>query len=435
MSVGIAFSTRVLVVLVAMGVALQANALTLQEAFESAVKAEPALRASKYNKESVEENIAIARSRLLPQISIQGSTNQLTQTTSQDVPGGSSISRSFTGPSATHQLVVRQSLFRPKDLAELSYAELQAEYAELKYQSDLSELWLRVTDAWIDLIGAKQLVEVQLKPLQILNDAAKQEAAKFAQGDSTRDLVAEVEAQFHFANAAYQQTLHTLNIKQRTFELLTKIEATSLEGKRLNMYPQPLFTEMDRAQVWQRKRDNSFDLRLSEVQLLIQRERIRMVRADHLPTLDILASWGSAKNDATSTQGYRYTNNQIGIQYVVPIYNGGAISAAERQAHLAMNATLADGEAISNRFENDFQLTWSTWLGQQARLQAGYKLIESSKEQLSASSRSFVHGVKSIADVANSEIAHMRRNIDQINLSMEYYKYLARISKNDFSLD
>ena len=169
---------------IALGFAMPVLAVTIQEAFDKAIQIDPVLRASRYNQEANQENIAIARSRLLPQITLQGSTNQLTQTTTQDVPGNSSISKSFTGPSANHQFVIRQGLLRPKDVATLNFAELQSQYAELKYQADLSDLWLRVASSWIELVGAGQLLVAYEKPLNPLMAAAKQEVAKLKQQPS-----------------------------------------------------------------------------------------------------------------------------------------------------------------------------------------------------------------------------------------------------------
>jgi protease secretion system outer membrane protein len=159
-----------------------------------------------------------------------------------------------------------------------------------------------------------------------------------------------------------------------------------------------------------------------------------MAKADHLPTLDVMAAWNTAKNDATSTQGYRYQNNQIGIQYMIPIYSGGAISAAERQSMLALQASIADSEAVSNRLEGDFRLLWSAWLGQSARVQAGIKSLESSNEQVRAMQLSYSHGVKTLMELANAELMLSRRMADQVNAVMEYQKYSARLSRNDLKL-
>ena len=408
--------------------------LTLQEAFDSAVKVDPTLRASKLNQEASNENIAIARSRLLPQVSFQGSSNQLTQTTTQDVPGSASISRSFTGPSVNHQFVIRQGLIRPKDISGLNFAELQAQYGQVKYQADLADLWTRVTYGWIDTVSSAQLVETYERPLTSLMAAANQEKIKLVEGDGTKDAAVEAEAQYQNANATYQQALQNFKAKLRAFEMLTQTSVDAMHGIRLDLNPTSKFTERDRDQLWKSTKEKSFELRFAELQELLQKERVRMAKADHMPTLDLMAAWNIAKNDATSTQGYRYQNNQLGIQYMVPIYAGGAISAAERQSSLALQASMAEAEGIANRVEGDFRALWAAWLGQIGRLQAGYKLVESSKEQLKAIELSYIHGVKTVIDVANAELALSRRIADQINVVVEYHKYTARLNKSDFNL-
>jgi len=432
---GHSIALQIFVGLLALAINLPVLAITLQEAFNSAVKVDPALRASKFNQDASNENIAIARSRLLPQVSLQGSSNQLTQTTTQDVPGSASLSRSFTGPSVNHQFVIRQGLLRPKDVSGLNFAEIQAQYGEVKYQSDMADLWTRVTYAWIDLVSCTQLVEAYERPLKPLLSAANQEKTRLTQGDGTKDAAIEAEAQYQFAAATYQQALQNLKAKQRAFEILTQADANSLLGVRLNLNPIPTFEESDRDRLWTRSREKSFDLQFSELQVLLQRERVRMARADHMPTLDVLASWNLAKNDATSTQGYRYQNNQVGIQYMIPIYAGGAISAADRQAGLALEASIAESEAVANRIEVDFRVLWSNWLGQVARVKAGFKLVESSKEQLKATELSYVHGVKTLMELANAELVMSRRVADQVNIVVEYQKYTARLSRSEFKVD
>lgn len=411
------------------------SAVTIEEAFNSAVKVDPVLRSSRFNQEASSENIAIARSRLLPQITLQGASNQLTQTTTQDLPGTTRVSKSFTGPSSNHQFVIRQALLKPKDVSALNFAELQAQYGQVKYQSELSDLWLRVAYAWIDLVGANQLAEAYEKPLRSLQSAAIQEKTRFNQGDGTKDLVAEAEAQFQLADAMYQQALHSLSAKQKAFELLTQLQPSSLAGKRLDFNPKLVLSESDHDKIWRHKQLTSFELQLAEIQVLLQRERVRMARADHLPTLDLLAIMNLAKNDATSTQGYQYKNKQIGIQYVVPLYTGGAISASERQADKSLAATVADHEIIANRIENDFHGLWSAYLGLRTRVLAGFKLTQSSREQVRATNLSFTHGVKSLVDLANSELALSRREVEQIGIVMDYQKNLARLSRVYFVLD
>jgi outer membrane protein TolC len=427
--------SRSLILLFVMAYCLPVFAITIQEAFISAIKFDPALRASRFNQDATSENIAIARSRLLPQISLQGASNQLTQTTTQDSPGNSSVSRSFSGPSVNHQFAIRQGLLRPKDIASLNFSKLQAQYSQVKYESDLSDLWMRVFNNWIELVGTAQLVEAYEQPLSKLLDTAKQENAKLIQGDGTKDAVSEAEAQYQFSKALHLQALQTLYSKQRAFEMLTHLDSNSLLLQRLSLNPKPTFSLDDRDQIWLNFKNKSFEVKFSRLQEMIQSQRVLMAKADNLPTLDVLATWSLGKNDATSTQGFQYKNNQLGIQYSVPIYAGGSISAAERQAALNLEASIADGEAVANRLEGEFHTLWGAWIGQSARVEGGYKLLESSKLQVRAVTQSYIHGVKTILDLANAELALSRRTADQINSVMELIKFTVRLSKNQLQFN
>jgi protease secretion system outer membrane protein len=156
-----------------------------------------------------------------------------------------------------------------------------------------------------------------------------------------------------------------------------------------------------------------------------------MAESDHLPTLDLIAAWNIAKNDATSTQGYKYKNNQIGIQYTIPIFAGGGISAGERQAKNSLESTLADSVVISNKIENDFTIFWSAVQGFAARIDSGYLLIESAKTQQKAIELSYIHGVKTIMEMANTDLMLSRRIVDQINLVIDFKKYSIKLSKKE----
>ncbi len=406
------------------------QAVTLEEAIESALKVDPTLRASKFNEMATEENIAIARSKLLPQISLQGSSSQLTQTTTQDLAAGGSASRSFTGPSVNHQFVIRQALLKPKELPALKYAELQTEYMALKYKSDVNELKSKVVNAWVDLLCAQQIVIAYEKPLQLMQAAAKQERARYENGDSTKDAVMEAEAQYQNSIATHLQAIETLKTKQSAFENLTKIPAKALIKKKIVTAALPEFNEADKAVIWQSFQNTSLELQMSKLQEQMQLERLKMAEADHKPTIDLIASLNLAQNDATSTQGYQYRNKQVGVQYTLPLFAGGGLSAVSRQASLGYQATSAEGEAFLSRLTSDFDASWGIVLSSSVRHKALLSGLSAGKEQVNSSNRGLELGVKSIADIANAEFVFARKINDLISATQEYIKTSIKIKIN-----
>jgi protease secretion system outer membrane protein len=414
--------------------ALSTQAVTLEEAIGSAIKVDPSLRASKFNVMATEENIAIARSRLLPQVSIQGSSNQLTQTTTQELASGGSSSRSFAGPSVNHQFVIRQALLRPKELSALRYAELQTQYMELKYKSDVKDLRNRVINAWIDLLGAQQIVQTYEKPLPLMQAAAQQERVRYEQGDSTKDAAMEAKAQYENSKSTYIQAVETLKAKQSSFENLTKIPAAALVGKKLPTLL-PVFSEADKALLWSSFKDTSLELQMAKLQQYMQLERVKMAEADTKPTLDLLAAVNLAQNDATSTQGYQYRNKQVGVQYSVPLFGGGGLTASVRQASLGYEASLAEGEAGLIRIATDFDASWGLVLGNSSRQKAMLVGLSASLEQVNSSTRGFELGVRSIAESANAELSFARKMNELTLITQEYIRSLLKITKIDLFVE
>ena len=403
-------------------IATTAQAVNLEDAIERAIKVDPSIRASKLNQMATEENIAIARSRLLPQISLQGSSSQLTQTTRQDIPTGGTASRSFTGPSVNHQFVIRQALIRPKELSSLRYAELQTEYTELKYKFDVAELKSRVINAWIELLGAQKIAKAYEKPLTYLQAAARQERSKFKQGDSTKDVMLEAESQYENSKATYIQAMETLKAKQSVFERLTKISAGEMLEKEFDLAPSPVISEAAKSSAWENVRDTSIELQMAQLQEMMQLERVKMAQADNKPTLDLMAAINLAQNDATSTQGYQYKNKQLGVQYSVPLYSGGGNSSAVRQATLVSESSKIETEALSFKLQMEFDNNWSQLVGAVYRQTATLQSLQSAEEQLKATKRHVELGVKTIGDQAVIESIYSRRLSDLVIITQDYLK-------------
>jgi len=403
-------------------ISLSAQAVTLDEVIEIALKIDPTLRASKFNSQATEENIALARAKLLPQVSLQGTSSQLTQTTIQDLPTGGSSSRSVAGPSVNHQLVMRQAIFRPKDLSSLRYAELQTEYMQLKYKFDLAELKSRVSISWIELIGAQQIAFAYQKPLTSMKIAAMQERAKLEQGEGTKDVMMEADAQYENAKATYQQAIEALKAKQISFEKLTTISSDQLANKKYASMHVNDIPEAEKLIIWENLRNTSLELQMAKLQELMQLERVRIAEADHKPTLDLIASVNIAQNDATSTQGYQYKNSQLGIQYILPLYLGGGVNASIKQAYYLYESSKLESQIQYSRIENDFNSSWSQLLGVIKRKNAMIKSIISAEEQLNAANKGFDLGVKTVNDIAVSEMNLSRRKAEYIFLTQDYHK-------------
>lgn len=402
------------------------SAQTLKEAMSGAFAIDPTLRSASFNKDAAGENVALARSRLLPQVNLQGSDQQLTQTTTQDSVAGP-LSRTFSGPSKNYQLVMRQALLRPRDMAGLDVANAQKENGEFKYLSELADSRIRAASAWLDVLAALKVLTTYELTLLPYEKAAEQEQNRFKSGDGTRDSVLEAKAQLESAKSMVNEARLNLAAKQKVFTLATGLEL-DLSGKvALPQMRQTFLNGLDRQQFWERITQSSSDLQAARAMERAQQARLRQSERDHLPTADLVASYNQAQNDATSTQGIRYQNRQVGVQFNVPIYAGGGISAAQRQQLAIYEASVSDRMSLELRMEQDFLNNWVTQQSQVDRIHAAGMLLDASLDQLQGAKKGLALGLKTWGDVAQVQSAVARRTSDQVNNWVTLYRTQLRI--------
>lgn len=405
-----------------------ASANSLSESISAVFKMDPSLRSADKNKQATQENYGLAKSRLLPQVYVQGSRQQLSQTTTQDTLIGPQ-SKTFTGPSVSDQLVIRQGLFRPKDVMGLDLASAQIAHGENKYKAELSDSYVRVVTAWLEVLASAKQLGLNQAMLQSVEEAANQEIKKFQKGDGTKDGMIEAKAQLENAKATVAESVEDLNAKKQTYFLLTRLPSETVLTRNFPDLISDNLSIQARESLWIRIQDSAPELLASQALEKIQNIRIKLAGTDHLPTLDLVASFNKAQNDATSTQGYRYQNTQVGVQYNIPLFSGGGVNAAQRQALAIYEAAVADKDALNQRMENEFNSAWASQQSLIQRMKAAESLRLSALENKKAVERAVFYGVKTWAEKSNAEMTLARRSVDAINVQLNFYKTQLRFLK------
>ena len=220
----------------------QSYAQGLYESVHSAWGIDPGLQSAAANRVVAKENIGIAKARLLPQASIQGSQASLSQTTTQTTTLGPQAT-SFRGDSYSYTFQVRQGLFRPRDWVGLTIGRQQALYGELKFQSAKSDLWSRASNAWLDLLAAQMNKLSYDRAIRNVSESALQEKLKFEKGDGTKDSMIEAQAQLLQAKAMLKDAEFNLSSKLAAFKLMTGLELKDLSTRQLPEEQKVIFTK------------------------------------------------------------------------------------------------------------------------------------------------------------------------------------------------
>lgn len=397
-------------------------AVDLPMALQAALASDPTLASAAANRDAAAEGVALAGARLLPQLSLQYTTQHLEQTTKQ--ANGSS---EFLGRTESAQLSLRQGLYRPRDWVGVDIARQQSELGSFRHAAAQSDLWTRTVAAWIDVLAAQAVRDVYVRTLASATLSAEQEQRRFGAGEGTRDAMVEAAAQRAGVRAQLAEAGLDLRSKLQAFNLLTRLGVLAFDTYQLPAVTRlGLLPEFEQA-LLDRILATNPDLAAMRAAEAVSERRLAQASADHLPTLDLIGAVNRAQNDSTNTLGARYHNTQIGVQLVVPIFAGGGVNAAQRQAAAAYVAAQADREAMVQRLRTQFVSDWNAQTALRERGEAAGGLVEAAREQRWAIELGIKKGLRTWAEFGAADQSLARRESDLVSLTGQLIKTQARL--------
>ncbi|MBF3109089.1 TolC family protein, partial [Pseudomonas aeruginosa] len=125
-------------------------------------------------------------------------------------------------------------------------------------------------------------------------------------------------------------------------------------------------------------------------------------RAGHLPRLSLYASSSKTHSASESTYEQKYDTDSVGLRLSLPLFEGGRVSAATRQAgdkYAQAQAELdAQVASVINDLHSQFDLTASSL----AKVRAYEMAVAAAREQVTATRRSVAGGERVNRDVLDA---------------------------------
>lgn len=394
------------------------HAINLKDAIVAAEKVDPALAQSLAQKMAGEENIGMTRARYLPQISAQGTFQQVDQIVQRKTAAGGTSIDDYTVKATNSQVSLRQALIRPREWLGLQVGQLQAQYAIHELTTAYGVLWQKVTTAWIDAIAAQDLYDVYREAEVAIQFASEQAKKSLKAGVGTKQAVAEAEAQLDYAKSNTLDAKLTLESKLRALRVITGEKELNLKGKHLPNYAKLMFPVKRHEEFLTKALDASPEVMASRTAEQIRQVQFKQAYSDHSPTLDLIGSYGRTNNDNINQINTRVTSASVGVQLSIPLYSGGYVQAAARQAGATANAAEAERMAVEQKITNQVDADWASQEAYKEKVKAALSLASASKEQINATRMALKAGMTSWADVGNANITWSRRYADYIGTAV-----------------
>jgi outer membrane protein len=151
---------------------------------------------------------------------------------------------------------------------------------------------------------------------------------------------------------------------------------------------------------------NNLNIQIQQDALTLAEQEVERTNAGHLPTLDLVASYtDNYVNGSPSTFnfGNQLKNATIGLQFDVPIYQGGAISSRARQAVYNKQKAQDDLKLAKRQTDLEAQRSFLNLGTSIAQAKALEQALISSQSQLDSTKLGYEVGVRTSVDVLNAQ--------------------------------
>ncbi len=371
----------------------------LLEVYTLALEKDPVLREAAARLESQREAKPLALSQLLPQVSISGVASY----NRYDPSGGPGENYGATDLS----IGLNQPIYRRDRFVRLEQADWRLELADAQFQAQQQDLMLRVANAYFNVLSAQEQLKFVRADKKAIARQLEQAKQRFEVGLIAITGVHEAQARYDQAVTNEILAVNELDNAWEDLRQILGVRPEKLADLKADIPlepPQPAQMEEWTALALK----NNPDVKAASDAVQIAQREVEAQRSGHYPTVDLFANYGVTNSDREYALYDDTQSGAIGLQLNVPLYQGGGVEAATRQARADLIA--AQERLDQARREVDKQVR-NAYRALQASISAVKSLeaaIVSTKSALDATTAGFDVGTRTMVDVLNAQRDYYR---------------------------
>jgi len=410
--------------------ATQPAATSVIELYHQALATHPALRAQQAAVERAVARHDLARSRLRPQVAATMSAAR------NDFRGESEPPDRYG--SHRHALTVRQPLIDVASWRQIEAESLRVGQSEQEVAAMRTDLAAELLERVLAVLDAsEELVVVQAEKEAVRGQRSRLRRMVERQMARITDLL---EADAHYV------TLEAREIEARNAVLVALEDLRETTGVEVSVLSPLAGTEVpeltDDIDEWVR-RGIEQSPRLAAARRAIEAEQraLASARAEHFPKLAMTASKTWADTDSDSRRNQPFNVASVGVQLNVPIYEGGRVDAAVREALARQVVAQSQFEQSRREIEREVRSAWLQAQGGRLRIDATRQSVAAQELAREAQQRGFDLGVVTVVDLLETQHRlyrargeHARARHDYLRGLVTLRRYAGALAESDLTM-
>ncbi len=381
---------------------LPAHGADLVDVYRLALRNDPTFEVARYTLKAAREKYPQAVAGLLPTVSASGSNNV---TRAQGL-------FSNTPPTDRNvhawnwSLQLTQPLIHMQNVYAYDEAKVAVEQAQAQYDLAEQEMILRVVGAYFGVLASREGIAVAQAELAAAQEQLNLSTRAFEKGVAAVTDVRESQSRVDLARAHLVAAQNELDASDAELgKIVDEVPARLAPLKPSVIIPSPQPAEL-RAWVDQ-SREHHPAVRAAQSGLLVAEARVSRTRAEHTPTLDLVASYSENYSSGTTTMPTDFASRgharQVGIQFNMPLFAGGGTSSRVSEAVANKYAAGAELEVARRQAGTDARLAYAGVVNGISQIAALGSAVESSQSAVNGSHAGYKLGIYNNFNVLDAE--------------------------------
>lgn len=411
-----------------------AKAENLSDVYELALKNDPLLRAAEATYRAGKENKTQGIAGLLPTLSISGSTNWNEYRVEEQLIDQYNSNSYFAN--------LNQPIFRLDKWFQFERGSALSEAASAEFAYQQQETMIRVASAYFNVlnsIDSLNAARAEEKAIGRQKDLAKK---RFDVGLAAITEVQETQAAFDLTVVSRIAREAQLDSAQETL--------TSIVGRDIKLLS-PLIDEfeislpdpLDRESWVFLGIQNNYQLKSAKLQRDAAQAAARGSASNHLPQIDLVGRVSQSTTKQGKFGGFiqnplfgiEQDTRQYSIQFTLPLYAGGAISSARRQAYANYDRSKEQAIYTERTTIRDVRSNHFGVQTQVANVTARKQALASAESALEATQVGYEVGTRNTVDLLDAQKRLFQAQRDYASSRYEYIISMLRLKASVGSLN
>ena len=406
----------------------------LEEIYELALKNDPLLKAAEATYRAGKENKAQGRAGLLPTLSFSGSSNWNEYRVLDQIIDQYN-SNNYSGR-------LSQPVFRMDKWFQFKRGKSLSDSAQAEFGYQQQETMIRVASAYFNVlnsIDSLNAARAEEKAIGKQKDLAKK---RFEVGLAAITEVQETQAAYDLTVVSRISREAQLDSAKETLNSIVGKEITLLSPLKENFeisLPDPL----DRESWVTLGLKNNLQLKSAKFQREAAKHSARAATSNHLPQIDIVGRVTKSTSKQGKFGGFiqnplfgvEQDTRQYAIQFNLPLYAGGSISSARRQAFANYDRAKEQTIYTERSIIRDVRSNHFGVQTQVANVTARKQALASAESALEATQIGYEVGSRNTVDLLDSQKRLFQAQRDYASSRYEYIIAMLRLKASVGSLN